>query len=258
MITRNRLIALALTVLAPAAGALDLQGELAWAQRVSLGTSVSGVVTAVPVMAGQQVAKGAVLVALDARPFRADLSGARAGLQGAEARLDEARREDERSQELYDRTLLSDHERQLAQIARVEAESAAAEARAVLSRAQVALERSQVKAPFDARVVAVNVGVGQAVVSDLQSQPLVVVADATHMLAEADIAASQLDGISVGQAAQVGLGGTWFRARVSSIGLEPVGRTDREALYRIQLMFEPSADRPVRAGLPAVLRLETP
>lgn len=255
MIKHGWILGLSLATLAQGAVALDLDGRLAWAQRVALGTVVSGVVSAVPAQAGQRVTKGDQLLQLDARSFRTELTRARALLSRAASQLDEARREDERAQELYDRTLLSDHERQLAQIDRVAAESKLAEAKAAVSRAQLAFERSELKAPFDARVLAVNAAVGQAIVSQLQSQPLVVIADAEQMLAEADISASQLGDLAVGQAAQVGWDGRWLAGQIASISLEPTGQNDREALYRIQVSFAVPEQGVLRAGLPAVLRL---
>lgn len=242
----------------PSAQALDLDGRLAWGQRVELGTLVSGVVSEVAVRPGEAVAKGSTLLRLDDRGFRAALSGARGSLARAESQLDEARREDERAQELYDRTLLSDHERQVAQIALVDAESDAVEARTALIQAQLDLERSQIKAPFDARVLAVNAAVGQAVITTLQSQPLVVLADSQAMLAEGEIAASQLGALQAGQGAQVGLAGEWLDGRIYDISLEPVAQSERESVYRIRVMFQPPPDAVLRAGLPAVLRLGSP
>jgi len=258
MSMRTWILGLGLAGIAQGVLALDLDGQLAWAQRVELGTLVSGVVTEVPAQPGQVVKQGSTLLRLDPRGFQAAVSGARATLARAESQQDEARREDERAQELYDRTLLSDHERQVAQIARVEAESAVAEARAALVRAQLALERSHLKAPFDALVLAVNVSAGQAVVSTLQSQPLLVIADHGAMLAETGIGVSQLNSLAAGQAAQVGLAGQWLEGRIQDIGLEPVQHTEREAVYRIRVRFEPPQGAVLRAGLPAVLRLDVP
>jgi RND family efflux transporter MFP subunit len=240
------------------ASALDLDGRLAWGQRLELGTLVSGVVSEVSVHPGQSVAAGSVLLKLDDRGFRAEVDRARAVLARSEALSDEAVREDERAQELYDRTMLSDHERQVVQIARVEAESALAEAKARLAQAQLDLERSRLKAPFAARVLAVNATPGQAVVSSLQSQPLLVLADSQAMLAEAEIGASQLDGLTTGQAAMVGLGGDWLDGRIYAIGLEPVRRGEREVFYRLAVMFQVPKGMLLRAGTPAVLRLSAP
>jgi multidrug efflux system membrane fusion protein len=258
MSVRAWILAVGLSGAAQGVFGLDLDGKLAWGQRVELGTLVSGVVAEVAVRPGDSVSQGGSLLQLDERGFVAEVSRARAMLARAQSQLDEARREDERAQELYDRTLLSDHERQVAQIALVDAQSAAREAQAALTQAQLDLERSRIKAPFDARVLAVNAAVGQAVVTQLQSQPLVVVVDGRAMLAEAEIAASQLDGLAVGQAAQVGLAGEWLDGRIYEIGLEPLRFTEREALYRVRVMFETDSERVLRAGMPAVLRLGSP
>lgn len=237
------------------ASALDLDGRLAWGQRVELGTLVSGVISEVAVRPGQQVAANKVLLKLDERSFKADLQRARAAVSRAEVQHDEAVREDERAAEMYDLSMLSNHERQVAQIARVEAASALGEARATLAKAQLDLERSRLKAPFAARVLAVNATSGQAVVSSLQSQPLVVLADGRAMLAEAEIGASQLAGLSLGAAAKVGLGGDWVDATVQEVGMEPVRQAEREVYYRLTVKFEVPKGQLLRAGMPAVLRL---
>lgn len=251
----NLLLLAGISIAPQLASALDLDGQLAWHQRLELGTLVSGVVSDVSVRPGQSVKAGAVLLKLDDRGFRAEVTRSRAVLARSEALADEAAREDERAQELYDRTMLSDHERQVVQIARVEAESTQAEARSRLAQAQLDLERSRLKAPFAARVLAVNVMPGQAVVSSLQSQPLVVLADSRTMLAEAEIGAGQLGDLAAGQAAQVGLGGDWHDGQIYDIGLEPVRRGEREVFYRVRVMFQVPQDRLLRAGMPAVLRL---
>ena len=97
------------------------QATLQWGQRAELGTLVSGVVAEVPVRAGQSVNKGALLVTLDDRGFRARVQGAQAAVTRTGVRFEEAKREQERAIELYDRTVLSEHERQLAEIALAEA-----------------------------------------------------------------------------------------------------------------------------------------
>jgi multidrug efflux system membrane fusion protein len=252
-------LAFASTAVVPQlAGALDLDGRLAWNQRLELGTLVSGVVSEVAVSPGQVVSADTVLLKLDDRGFRAEVSRARATLARSKAQADEAVREDDRARELYDRTMLSDHERQMAEIARVEAESALAEARASLAQASLDLDLSRLRAPFAARILAVNVRPGQAVVSSLQSQPLIVLADSRVMLAVGEIGASQLKGLEVGQAAQVGLGGDWLNGRIQHIGLEPVRQAEREVFYPVQVAFEVPRDGLLRAGMPAVLRLTTP
>ena len=68
-------------------------------------------------MAGtQRVASGALLVELDQRVLRAGLAAAEARVALAKLKQAEAGRELDRTLELYDRTLLSEHEKQQAQI----------------------------------------------------------------------------------------------------------------------------------------------
>ncbi|WP_293672716.1 biotin/lipoyl-binding protein, partial [Thiolapillus sp.] len=92
-------------------------------RQLTLGTLVSGVVREVKVQPGQVVAQGDVLLKLDQREFRAQLNRAKALVARANSLFEEAKREEERAEELYDRTLLSDHELQKARIGRLEAES---------------------------------------------------------------------------------------------------------------------------------------
>jgi Multidrug resistance efflux pump len=93
-----------------------LDGHLAWAEVTRLSTPVSGVVTEIPVQPGQQVEKGAVLLRLDRKPFSDKLAAAVAIRSGLVRAADEAKRDAERTQQLYDRTVASESERQEALI----------------------------------------------------------------------------------------------------------------------------------------------
>ena len=108
-----------------------------------------------------------------------------ARLAKAREERDEAVRELERTQELFERTLLSVHDLQLAQIAATGAEADHSSAEAELAEAEIKLEYSRILAPFDARVVSVPAQPGETVVSRLQARPLVVVAPAGRMRARA-------------------------------------------------------------------------
>ena len=121
----NRLFVLCLCCLAaPALLAADYQGSLDWSARAELGMLVSGVVGKVHVKAGQPVSKGDPLLQLDERDFTYRATSTKAVLERAKSTYEEAQREHERSVELYDRRLLSDHELQLKQIALVAAKAA--------------------------------------------------------------------------------------------------------------------------------------
>lgn len=237
---------------AGAALAGELPGTLAWEGRVSMGTLVSGVVSEVPVRAGQRVDQGELLVGLDGRGFRAQVAAARAEAARAQSLLEEAQREDQRAEELYERTVLSEHERTRATISLREAEAVAVRARADVVNARLDLERSRLQAPFAGRVLAVHAVPGQAVVSNLQSESLVELAADAQMLlrAEADLATARA--IAAGTVS-VQVAGRSIAAGRVEVGFEPVGRQQGAPRYAVSVLFSRPADLELRAGQPARL-----
>ncbi len=230
----------------------ELPGKLAWGERLSMGMLVSGVVSEVPVQAGQRVKKGDLLVGLDARGFRAELQGVRAESSRAQTLLEEAQREDERAAELYDRTLLSEHERTAATIGLREAQAAAARARANEVNARLDLERSRLSAPFDGLVLAVHAAPGQAVVSRFQTSPLVELAGDLRMvlLSSADMATARA---AAAADATVDVAGQQLKADAVEIGFEPVGSEQARPRYALKVYFNRPDDLELRAGEPARL-----
>ena len=245
-----------LSGLAGTVSAADIPAVVGWAQRVELGTLVSGVVSEVHVRPGQQVSKGDKLLSLDRRGFASQLNRRAAEHRHAQAVLEEARREDERAVELYDRTVLSDFERNQALVALKAADAAAQRARAALVEARLDLERSEIQAPFDAAVLAINASPGQSVVSELQSQPLVIVADTRNLRARALIDAAQAGGLQPGDPIEATLRGATVQAGVAYIGFEPVSQDGQGVRYElfVDLLAEP--DRPLRVGETVILHLE--
>ncbi len=246
------LVALAM---GPAAAA-ELTGTLDWVRRTELGTLVSGVVAAVPVRAGQSVAAGTELLRLDDRGFRARVAEAEAAVAKARVDFEEAEREDGRAAELYDRTVLSDHERQLAAIDLEAARATLQAARAQLTQARLDLERSAIRAPHAALVLRVAGAPGQVVVSELQSMPLVVVAEDGRMLVRANAGAAELAGVAPGAPARVGVRELWLQGTVAEVGLEPVAGTGQGARYEVTVVFDLPAGPRLRAGEVATLRLD--
>lgn len=251
MVSFKRLVAAALLVQAFPAVAADYDARLDWSRRVELATPVSGVVTDVAASVGSEVKQGAALVTLDPRPFKASLAGARAQVAKVRETFEEAKREFERAQELYDRTLLSEHDLQLAKIAHTAAKADFEAAQAALEQARLELEYSVVRSPFDAIVVERNVQTGETVVSQLEARTLLVVADDERMIARAVLPLDSLANVRPGQKAVVRVGGRQFDGVVSLIGVEPASSG---AGYPVEVGFA-TGERRLRAGQPAVLVL---
>ncbi|MGB5465688.1 MAG: efflux RND transporter periplasmic adaptor subunit [Sedimenticolaceae bacterium] len=236
--------------------AADVPALVGWSQRVELGTLVSGIVVKVNVRPGQAVAEGDELISLDDRGFRSEVQRRLAEYRHAQAVLEEAQREDERAIELYDRTVLSDFERHQALIALQAARAAAERARAALLEARLDLERSVVRAPFDGLVLAVNAAPGQTVVSDLQSQPLVTLADNTVLRARAQVDAVQAARLHTGQALRATVRGRALEAAVSFVGLEPVGTAGQGPRYELVVDLATDEQTELRVGETVTLDLE--
>lgn len=247
-------LALAGMVSAGAIAAAEVPATVQWSQRVELGTPVSGVVARVNVAAGAQVRKGAILLALDDRRFKAELAQARAEAERLQQVHAEAERENERAQELYDRTLLSDHELEVTKIALATSAAQYQAAKTAVTQAELNLEYSAVRAPFDARVLEVRAGVGQAVAADLAAVPLVTVAEAGRRAIRAALEENRLSTVRAGQSLDVRVGGKTYTGKVMHVGLEPIAQTATLS-YPVDILIEVPEDAGLRAGQPAAVVL---
>ena len=231
------------------AAAAELEAWLAWERRASLSTPVAGVIGEVLVTPGDRVAAGEVLLRLDPRPFQARETAARARLDRLRPRYAEAQRERDRAQELYDRTVLSDHELQTAKIAHAAALADLTEARAQLKLAQLEREYSELKAPFAGLVVARRAEPGEVVVQGDRPMELLVLASGERMEAVALVDLTTLAGLKPGAPATVTVAGRSLAGTVTRLGLEPAG--SGEGNYAVGVSFEPPGDLLLRPGQPA-------
>lgn len=144
------------------------------ADKVNLTTPVSGVVKTVYVEAGQQVKKGAKLLALDDTLFRARVMEAEAGLMRAKHEAEEAEREYKRAQDLYDRGVSSTTELDAVKLRQARAAAGLREAEARLIVARKNLQDCVLKAPFDGVVSAREAEPGLYVPAGLNPPTLIV------------------------------------------------------------------------------------
>ena len=218
-----------------AVGAAEHIATVAWANRAELGTPLSGVVAKVAVRAGDEVAEGDLLLELDRRGLEAGVVAALAREQEAEADRAEAERELGRTQEMYDRTLLAEHDLQKARIALQAAEARFLAAQAAHTEADLNLEYSQVRAPFAGRVIAVAAYPGQVVVNRLQAQTLAIVAEGGDLVARVLATPEQAVVMAPGQPVQLSVGGRQWAGEVTGIGLEPISGSGESAQYGVDV-----------------------
>ena len=240
--------------LSAGAAAVEYNGELHWANAVTLGLSISGRVERLSVQPGDLVEAGQPLLQLDTRVARAHLDEARSAVKRLELQRAEAQREWDRAKELYDRTVLSERDLQLAEIGFHAADAEYHAARSAQVAAEVTLEYHTMKAPFAARVLAVHVQPGQAVINTQQVTPLVRVAERDKMRARARVDADRAATLKADAAAAVRVGDQRFDAQLVGVGGDPVG-AERPAQYAVEVEFKVSADTALRAGQAATLVL---
>lgn len=245
---------LGLGLFAGAVAAEELTGTLEWARRVELSTPLSGRISKVLVRPGQRVKQGELLVELDPRSWQAQATEARAGVKKAQVDAEEAERELKRTQEMYDRTMLSEHERQLGEIAAERARANLSEAKAKLVQAETDLEYSRVMAPFDGVVVAVQAEPQQVVVNRFSATPLAVLADPAQMRAVVAVGADRAAPLEPGTKAEVEVRGKKFPGELEGVGLEPMPGEGAK-LWPAVVRFAVPAEQILRPGESAVVRL---
>lgn len=214
----------------------EYEAVLHWSKRAELSTPVNGVVQKVFAQAGKIVPKGEVLVQLDPRVFKADLNFARAFFKNSNEKSQEAKRELERQTDMYDRTMLSEHELQVAKNNYTEARSLYQQAKASLTKAKLNLEYSAIRAPFNAIVLSTSAVKGQVVASEITPPVLVVVAEAKRMLARMHVTADKLDRFVVNQGAKVKVAGQTFTGKVMSIALEE--DASKAGFFAVDILFD--------------------
>lgn len=233
----------AVLLMVPTAYAAEYEGRLEWSRQVPLGTLASGVVEQVTVQAGDRVRRGQLLARLDQRALVADARRAEAQVAYLRSAFDESARELERTRELYERTLLADHDLQLAQIAHAKAEAGLRAAEAELAQAQLLLDYSAVRAPFDGVVLSREAEPGQVVVTRLASVTLLTVAATGEMVARIEVPAAKRSAVKAGQKATVRVDGQSFAGRV-----RPAVPAAGESPAVVDVGFEVPADVSLDAG----------
>ena len=231
--------------------AADIDGKIAWSQRIDLSTTVSGLVDEVLVNAGDKVEKGEVLLRLQSDRFNAALVSADAVKKDAKYKLKEAEREWDRAQELYERTVLSDTDLQLAENLLVSAQADFAQASAQQVNAKRDVTESVIRAPFAAVVLQRHAQPGQIVVTRTQSVPLITIAATKNYHASGAVLASVAGQLVKGEVVAVSVSGKRFNGILSSIGFEPIKGTQT---YSVVVSFTTGGDL-LRAGQSATIHL---
>ena len=224
------------------------KAKLEWSGRVSLSPLVKGYINEINVYPGDRVKKDDVLLRLAPEAYQAKVDHFLAVLKSNKSIMEEAKRELNRSEELYERTLLSDHDLQVDKNAFVSANAHYQSTIAQLKNARIDLENSINRAPFDAVVISRNAEIGQSVFPDFQPQAFLVIAEDNIMLAQAWLTEEQANKITQDQNVVIKVKGNTHKGKISFVGLEP--KSSKEQLYKLVVRFGTNGTL-YRAGIAA-------
>lgn len=233
----------------------DYDATLLWAQKTSLGTVVSGVVDKVYVNVGDKVKKGSKLAQLDISVFKGRVVEFRAKLMGAREEFKEAERERDRALELYDRTVLSEHDLQVAKNNYVTAKAEYEKVRANLIEKEFDLKYSVVRAPFDAIILTRHAQPGQVIITRFKQKPVVIVAAADRMLARFLVTEDNLKKMTKGKTAVVSVDDMTINGKIRAIALELTTGQNGLKGYYVDVEFK-VGEAVFRSGQTAKVNIE--
>jgi len=232
--------------------AVELPATTQWHQRIEINALRSGVVDKVAVAVGDRVKRGELLLQLEHELERSQRLLASKRLEQQQLLHKEAQREFERVEDLYERTLISEHDRAIGEAVWVGAATELQSAERELAQAKRDIRYSQISAPFNAIVIGRTAENGSIVNHLLQQLPLLTIASASSIAVDGYLSHKQLAGIAKGKTVQIRMAGKTVKGRVESIAQEP--RVGSEGQYRLRILIP--YNKRLRAGMSATILLD--
>jgi HlyD family secretion protein len=199
-------------------------GTLNAVTTVSVGTQVSGQVSALLVDFNSHVKKGQLLARIDPTLAQQGVADAQANLEKLQAQANQASRDQARNRELSASGLIATSALEQGGAALQVAQAGEKSARVALQRAQQNLSYTSIWAPIDGVVVERNVNTGQTVAASLSAPQLFLIAnDLAHMQILAPVGESDIDRIKQDQPVKFtvqALPGRTFTGTVQQVRLQ--------------------------------------
>jgi HlyD family secretion protein len=250
-------------------------GEINPKRKVEIQSKVIGEVIALPVREGDRVAAGQVVVEIERATYEAARDMARAALDQATVNLERARAELANAEVSFDRVARLHREgiatpdaldqarlaRDSAEIAVRSQQEAIRQARSAFQRAVEDLERTTIRAPMDGVVTALNVEKGETAVMgtmNFQGSVLMVIGDLSEMVAEVEVAESEVVPLALGQTAAIhldALASGALTGKVVEIGASGVKQGD-VVKFKVKVGLD-TPDLRVKPGMTARVEIST-
>ncbi|MBC7513590.1 MAG: efflux RND transporter periplasmic adaptor subunit [Herminiimonas sp.] len=196
---------------------LPVSGSLTALRQATVKSKVAADVRETPLAEGMPVARGQIVVRLDGADLAARLATQQAAQDDAKARLALARKNRENNLALLQQKFISQNAVDTAQNSVELAEAAVKSAASQLDIARRAIDDAVVRSPIDGIISKRFVQAGEKASPDM---PLFSVVSLKEMVLEAQVPASEIPKVSVGQSVGFtveGFGNTTFAGRVARI-----------------------------------------
>ena len=217
--------------------AASFEATVFWANKTTLSVPVSGKIAVVNTGPGHEVKKNQLLLQLDQIPFEATVSQAQALILRQRTVNKSAKREYEQAKELYARTVLStvalDEAKEKNQRAQADYKSALAN----LTVAKYQFLQSTLRAPFAGWIINTHVSVGETIVNNLKTKPLIVIAEKEKYVARGNLPLEIISTMKIGDKVTVDIGDGKVTGDINSIGLEPV-KGIKNQRYLVEVLFD--------------------
>ncbi len=172
-------------------------------QTVELKCKASGEIKLLPIDDGKYVKKGDLICKLDQTTAKNDYEQAKADYDVAIASEKQQKKEFDRVLELYGKKLVSESERDAAELALQRTHSTSVRAEAALSTASERLADTELRAPIDGIILRRDVEVGQVISSGVSSvsggTTIALLADLNHVNVLADVDETDIGRVKIGQ-----------------------------------------------------------
>ena len=247
-------------------------GKVEAKKKVDISATIPGQITLLAVKEGDRVAKGQLLLTIDATNPRATARSSEFSMealqrdqQSAQASLEQARADLRRAEENFASRLIPEAEIQRARTTVATAQAAAAaasqrvaQARATLEGARDTLAKTQVRSPMDGIVTAKRVEEGEVAVIGIQNSPgtvLLTISDMSVVETELEVDETSVPSVKVGQEARVRIDAypnQTFKGVVTEVGGSPILPAAGQASNAIKFLVrveikDPPAD--IKPGL---------
>lgn len=229
--------------------------------RVEIKSKASGQIEELTFIEGQVVQKGHLLLKLDQRTTKNDVDQARADLAVAEANLKQAENNAVRSRELFAKSLVSEQERDAANLEFVRAQAQLVKAKASLSSSEERLADTRIVAPISGTLLTKNVELGQIISSGTSNVSggtlLASIADMQEVYVETSVDEVDIGKVSVGQRATAiadAFPDDRFVGQVERIA--PLGKTQQNVTTFVVVVLVRNLGGRLKAGMSASVDIE--